>query len=185
MDSDDISVPDRFEKQLRCFDLDSNLSLVGGAIYEFIDTPQNVIGVRSCPLDDINIKKQIKYRSPFNHVTVMFKKYDILKVGNYQDLHFNEDYLLWIKLCSANCKFLNLINNLVYVRVGKEMYSRRGGIKYFKSELKIQKVLLDFKLINYLEFSLNVLIRLIVQVLIPNNLRAFLFKRFFRNKPKK
>jgi hypothetical protein len=78
------------------------------------------------------------------------------------------------------CRFANLPDVLVYVRVGKDMYKRRGGWKYFKSEARLQKFMLDSRIINYFEYIGNVMIRLAVQVLMPNTIRSFVFQRFFR-----
>ena len=61
-----------------------------------------------------------------NHVTVMFKKSSVLKAGNYIDWHYNEDYILWIKMLENNNKFYNIQKNLVNVRVGEDIYQRRG-----------------------------------------------------------
>ena len=77
-----------------------------------------------------------------NHVTVMFRKKSVLEAGNYMSWHYNEDYILWIKMFENGCKFYNIQKNLVNVRVGEEMYKRRGGLKYFKSEQAIQKYML-------------------------------------------
>ena len=84
MDSDDVSLPNRFEQQLKEFENNSNLTIVGGYIQELDSQTNKEISIRKVPLEDKQIKKFIKTRSPFNHVTVMFKKEDILKVGNYQ-----------------------------------------------------------------------------------------------------
>lgn len=67
------------------------------------------------------------------------QKTDVLRAGNYQDWHFNEDYYLWLRMMQHGCKFRNLEDVLVNVRVGKDMYARRGGWKYFKSEYFLQK----------------------------------------------
>ncbi len=180
MDSDDISVPDRFEKQLKEFEKDKELSIVGGFIEEFIDDTSNVVGIRDVPLENENIKQYIKSRCPLNHMTVMFKKEEVLKVGNYVEWHYNEDYYLWLRMYLANCKFRNLSDTLVKVRVGQEMYKRRGGLAYFKSEASLQKFMLKNKIITFPKFIYNVLLRLILQVLMPNKLRAFIFKKFAR-----
>ena len=60
MDSDDIALADRCEKQLKCFEEDENLSVVGGSITEFIDRPGNVVASRVCPLSDMDIKLFMK-----------------------------------------------------------------------------------------------------------------------------
>ena len=103
-----------------------------------------------------------------------------MQVGNYQDWHYNEDYYLWIRMALANCKFANLDQTLCYVRVGKEMYQRRGGWKYFKSEYGLQKYMLNHNLINSITFVYNVIIRFVVQVLMPNRLRGWVFQKIAR-----
>ena len=71
---------------------------------------------------------------------------------------------------------------LVNVRVGAEMYQRRGGWKYFKSEAKFQKYLLSNKIIGIPRYVYNVVVRLGVQVLMPNWLRGFVYRRIARKK---
>ena len=83
MDADDISVPERFEKQLTVFENDKKLSVVGGNISEFIDNTENTVGSRIVPKKDAEIKEYIKKRCPMNQVTVMFKKTDVNNVGGY------------------------------------------------------------------------------------------------------
>lgn len=182
MDSDDISFPGRFEKQLRCFEEDDNLSLLGGNISEFIGGEDNVIGIRAVPADDKGIRNNLKKRCPFNHMTVMFKKSEVLKAGNYKDWFWNEDYYLWIRMYEAGCRFGNLPEILVNVRVGADMYKRRGGVKYFRSEAALQKYMLDKKIIGFCRFIYNVGIRFIVQILMPNSVRGYMFKKFAREK---
>ena len=180
MDSDDIAESTRFEKQLKCFENDSELSIVGGSISEFIDTPQNIVGHRVCPFTNDEIKDYMKSRCGLNHVTVMFRKSEVLRVGNYQDWFWNEDYYLWIRMMLAGCKFANLPDVLVNVRVGKDMYARRGGWKYFKSEAKLQGYMLQHKLISFPLYLYNVAIRFAVQVAMPNALRGWVFRTFAR-----
>lgn len=180
MDTDDCSKPDRCEKQLDYLYNHLNISIVGGQIEEFTENINDIVGKRIVPLDDCNLKKYLKNRCPFNHMTVMFVKSDILEVGNYQDWFWNEDYYLWIRLALANKKFANLSESLVFVRVGEEMYQRRGGIKYFKSECGIQNYMLQNDLITFKRYYINLLERLILQVLMPNWLRGIIFKKFAR-----
>ena len=85
MDADDISLPDRFEKQIRCFKEDNSLSIVGGNIKEFIDTTDNVVGIREVPQEDVEIKEYLKKRCPFNQMTVMFKNSEVQRAGGYKD----------------------------------------------------------------------------------------------------
>lgn len=182
MDADDICVRDRFEKQIKAFEENKELSIVGGQIEEFIDTKENTVGKRSVPLGDSEIKEYMKKRCPMNQVTVMFKKSDINNVGGYIDWYCEEDYYLWIRMAEANLKFCNLPDNLVYVRVGNEMYRRRGGWKYFVSEAKLQKYMRKHGFIGIGRYLINVGERFVLQVLMPNGLRGWIFKTLAREK---
>lgn len=182
MDADDICTRNRFEKQIEAFHNYPDSDIVGGMITEFIDTPDNVVGKRIVPLEDSEIKEYMQRRCPMNLVTVMFKKTSIEKVGGFIDWYCEEDYYLWLRMDLANMKFRNVDDVLVNVRVGEDMYQRRGGVKYFKSEAKLQKYMLDNKIIGLPRYIINVSERLVLQVLMPNKLRGFIFQKFARSK---
>lgn len=182
MDSDDISVPDRFEKQLACFAADDELSVLGGQICEFEGSMENIIGIRMVPLEDSRIKAYLKSRCPFNQMTVMFRKSHVDRAGGYLDWHHEEDYYLWIRMFLAGCTFRNVPENLVYVRMNADSYLRRGGARYFKSEAALQVYMYKNHVIGLWRLACNIGIRFIVQVLIPNRLRRWLFANVFRTK---
>ncbi|MBQ6825224.1 MAG: glycosyltransferase [Clostridia bacterium] len=180
MDSDDIAVENRFEQQIEMFKNDNELDIVGGDVAEFIGDTENVVSIRAVPKEHNEICKYIRKRCPFNHPAVMYKKSSVQAVGGYLDWFWNEDYYLWIRMLIGNCKLANTGTVLVNMRVGEEMYARRGGIRYFKSELGLQKLMLKEKIIGFPRFLINVSERLIIQVLLPNKLRAFVFKKIAR-----
>ena len=76
--------------------------------------------------------------------------------------------------------FANLPDNLVNVRVGEEMYQRRGGVRYFKSEARLQKYMLNHDIISLPRFIYNIVGRFVIQVAMPNSLRGFVFQKIFR-----
>ena len=180
MDSDDISLPNRFELQLKEFENNPNLTIVGGYIQEFDSQTNEKTSVRKVPLNDTEIKKYLKTRSPFNHPTVMFKKEDILKVGNYQTFYQMEDYYLWARLVKANYQMKNISEILLNFRTDKNMFFRRGGYKYFKSNKEISKQMLKMKIISYPCYLFNITVRFITQVLMPNNIRTLFYKKVLR-----
>jgi len=180
MDADDISAPDRFYKQLQLFAENPELTIAGGNITEFVDKPINIVGQRQVYVSDKEIKADMKKRCPMNQVTVMFRKSAADAVGGYIDWFCEEDYYLWLRLMLGGAVFANIPENLVNVRVGKEMYQRRGGWKYFKSEAKLQKWMLKNKVIGIWDYAVNVTKRLIVQVLLPNRLRGWVLQKFAR-----
>lgn len=182
MDSDDVSAPNRFEQQLEIMTKNSAVDIVGGDISEFIGDENNIVAKRKVPILDKEIKEYLKTRCPFNHMTVMYKRSAVLKSGNYIDLFYNEDYWLWIRMVENNCIMANTGTILVNARVGEDMYKRRGGKQYFNSEMFLQKYMLKNGIINLPTFVLNSSKRFVVQMLLPNAIREWVFKTFARTK---
>ena len=180
MDSDDISMPGRFEKQVRFMEDHPEIDMLGGQITEFVDSSDNIVGQRIVPTSNEEILQYMKSRCAFNHMTVMFRKQAVLDAGNYQDWFWNEDYYLWIRMMLNGCKFANLTDVLVNVRSGRNQYARRGGMKYFRSEAGIQRLMLNNKLISWPRYAFNVFVRWCIQVAMPNWLRGFVFRTLFR-----
>ena len=83
MDSDDISVNNRIELQLKEFEKNSELVLCGTNISEFYESIDNIIGSRNVPSEYVQIIEFSKKRNPFNHPSVMFKKNIVKEVGSY------------------------------------------------------------------------------------------------------
>lgn len=180
MDSDDVAVADRFEQQLKIFEKEENVDIVGGDISEFVGDESNIVAKRVVPVSDKEIKEYMRTRCALNHVSVMFKKQVILDCGNYLDLFWNEDYYLWIRMVERGCKMMNTGSVLVNVRTGTEMYKRRGGLKYFRSEKFLQDYMLQRKMISFSTYLLNLTKRMIVQVLLPPSVRGWVFRTFAR-----
>ena len=182
MDSDDICLLDRFKKQLAYLEANPECDIVGGQMTEFIDTPDNIVGRREVPLSNEDIYAFMKSRCALNHVTVMFRKEAVLKAGNYQDWFWNEDYYLWVRMMMAGCKFANIPDVAVNVRSGADQYARRGGKKYFDSEIGIKKLMLGKGMITRKEYIVNYIQRFIIQLMLPNSVRGWVFRTFARKK---
>lgn len=180
MDTDDISMPARCEMQLKHFEMHPETTILGGQIEEFISSSSEVVGRRVVPENDEEIKKYMKKRCPFNHMTVMFKKSEVIKAGSYQDWFSNEDYDLWIRLALKGAHFENLPEVLVQARVGLEMYERRGGKRYYESEKQIQRFMYKTKLIDKRLYIMNCMKRFIVEIVLPNKIRGIVFRLFAR-----
>ncbi|MGN0961550.1 MAG: glycosyltransferase [Christensenellales bacterium] len=179
MDSDDYSLPNRFELQVKHL-IDNNLDLVGSNVDEFINDINNVVSCREVPSSLEDIKIFAKSRSPFCHPSVMFRKSKVLESGNYQDMKLCEDYYLWVRMLQHNCKMENINQSLVRMRVSSDLYARRGGLKYYKSQKKLFKYMKDTKFINGFTYFKNKVIRFTAQVLLPNKLRQKLYEKKLR-----
>lgn len=176
MDADDVSLPGRFEKQCDFLARFPGVDAVGGQITEFEGAEDRVVARREVPLSDAAIRENMKKRCPMNQVSVMLKKSAVEKAGGYRDWYRNEDYYLWARMALNGCVFANLPDDLVNVRAGGAMLSRRGGWKYFLSEARLQKYMLDRRMISPWRFCYNVAIRFFGEAVAGPRLRKTLMK---------
>lgn len=182
MDSDDISVPKRFEKQLQRFKENSNLTIVGSYIDEFMEDPNQPISIRKVPVENKEIHAKGVIRCPFNHPSVMFRKEDILAVGGYKEVYLFEDYYLWIRLLEHGCVCENIPEILVHLRVGNGMLNRRRGKKYFESNKFLQDYMLQHNMISRWKYCFNIAARWSVQVGMPVWMRECVYRFVLRKK---
>ena len=183
MDSDDISVSNRIELQMGCFNRDNDLSICGGYIAEFEDDVDRIVSIRKVPCTHEAISKWAKRRNPMNHMTVMFKKSSVISAGGYKKMDLAEDYYLWVRMLLAKDKMVNLNKILVKARIGNGMYQRRGGIEYARKIIQIQRPFLDLGFINRTDYYINIVIRT-VNSLLPNSVREKVYKNILRKNSK-
>ena len=180
MDSDDISNPLRFEKQIKVFkENKNNLAIIGSNIEEFNTTPNDLNRLRNVPSSSVEINNKKFFRNPFNHMTVAFLKSSILKCGGYKPMPGYEDYYLWMRVLKEFNGF-NLSENLVYARVGNGMIARRQGFIFFVNEFKFQATLLSENLITNSAFIKNIFFRAFPRLL-PKKLLELMYIKILRN----
>lgn len=179
MDTDDISVPERFEKQLKVFEKFPQAEIVSAWIDEFVDTPDNTISTRKVPQYPYEVIKYGKTRCPINHPVVMFKKSSVLFAGNYQPFSLFEDYYLWVRLLMNGAKFYNIQESLLRFRTSPEMYKRRGGLRHAITEVRFQNHIRQLGYITFGRFSSNIIIRFIARIM-PNGCRMFIYRNMLR-----
>lgn len=179
MDSDDISINDRFEKQVKFIADNPDIDVLGGNIMEFDDLTGNDISLRIVPNKQEDIVLYLKKRNPMNHVTVMFKKKSVIDVGGYLDCPYFEDYYLWARMVKNNKKLFNVNDTLVRVRAGLEMSSRRGSFNYIKCIINFEKKLLKLELISYKDYLYNLIVRSVISIM-PNKLRYNIYQKKLR-----
>jgi UDP-Gal:alpha-D-GlcNAc-diphosphoundecaprenol beta-1,3-galactosyltransferase len=180
MDADDISVSKRFELQLEQFKNNLELSICGGWLSEFEIDFNKSICIKKVPERHSDIFLYSKKRNPFNHPTVMFKKSDCIKVGNYMPKKYYEDYNLWVRMLLNNCKGYNIQDVLCHFRTNDDFYKRRGDKSKLKDEVLAIYEFYKMKHINFLDFISKLLIRVVFR-LIPNYFRKLIYTKFLRN----
>ena len=85
-------------------------------------------------------------------------------------------------MMECGCIFANTGTVLVNVRTGADMYKRRGGKKYYQSEIALQKYMKEKKIITSSTYFMNCIKRFVVQRLLPNGVRGWVFRTFARKK---
>lgn len=182
MDTDDLAVENRMELQLARLAECPGLSALGGQIAEFQTDPSRVVAYRRVPCSSADIRAFAARRNPMNHMTVTFRREDVLSAGGYRSFEKFEDYDLWARMLAQGFLLENLDAVLVCARVSADTYHRRGGLAYFRQTIRMQKQLLQSGLIGVPGFCRNVLVRFAGTVLLPNRLRGALYRRHLRER---
>ena len=177
MDSDDICQSNRLELQYN--KLIEGFDIVGSNTKEFTDDISNVISTRYMPQNHDEIFEYSKTRNPFIHPSIMVYKNAILEAGNYQDCYLCEDYDMWVRILEKGYKAYNIQEFLVYMRVGKDFYRRRGGFKYCKAIVGFKKKLYKKGYMSFFKYQKTKFATIIVS-LMPGFLREFIYKKFLR-----
>ena len=176
-DGDDINLTNRFEILVKY--MQKNYDLIGSHVIE-INKSNNKKIIKKLPLNFNEIKNFSKIRNPFNHMSVAFKKSAVMNLNFYPDLYLKEDYGLWIKFISSNkYRVINIPDALVMVSANNDMYIRRGGLKYLKSEFELFKFKNSHHIHNFYEGIFIFFLRTTF-LLDPNFIKILTYKAFLR-----
>ena len=140
MDSDDISTPDRCEKELKVFEQRPELSIVSGNIGEFENDPGNVVSVRVVPENQNEIKKRMRIRSAFNHPAVMYRKSDVIRCGGYGTLKRKQDHVLFSHMLNCGCEAYNIQEIILLFRADRDSILRKKSIENCRGYIEAQKM---------------------------------------------
>ncbi|HZK05356.1 MAG TPA: glycosyltransferase [Actinomycetaceae bacterium] len=174
-DADDVSLPARFARQVPLVEVDYDL--LGSAITEFNDDESDLGDARELPLDSEEIARVARFRDPFNHPSVVYRKSAVARAGGYERLDKMEDYWLFVRMINHGARTGNLPESLVLYRVGQGAYKRRGGRRMLLSELGLQRRMLGAGYVSPLQAARNVVVRGGYR-LIPTSVRERLYRSF-------
>lgn len=153
MDSDDISLEDRFEKQLDYMEKHPEIDCLGSWAYE-IKSNGDLYYEKRMPSSHQDCYELFKKRDCMIHPTVMFRRSYFKKAGLYpEDTYFGEDTVMWAQGFANGCRFSNLPEFVFKFRLDDDFFNRRRGWKLAKSILQLRwrvNKMLHYPLLAYL-----------------------------------
>lgn len=137
MDADDVSLPERFERQLAFLDAHPDVGLLGTGCHE-ISAGGEILRTISPPGDDGAIRRALIQRNPFVHSSVMVRREALDRAGLYDEaLPVAQDYDLWVRM-SRITRLANLPEPLVLRRLTPGMISLARDTERIRAELSIK-----------------------------------------------
>lgn len=179
MDTDDISKPDRCEKQLAVFRENPELAIVGAYVDEFYSTPEQIVSTRAVPQTHEEIYSFAKKRSAFNHPAVMYRKSKVLAFDGYSDLRRNQDVDLFGRMLFGGCKAQNIGESLLWFRSNDALAKRRKSWENTKSYIDTIKRFWKLGYSGFMDYMI-VAAAQTVMFLLPVKLQHWAYKTFLR-----
>ena len=137
-DADDLSHPDRLEKQIHFLDAHPEIALLG-ANAQLIDEADRPLGTTNLPRDTPAIRWANLFDNSFLHSAVMFRTKIIRdEFGGYDEsFTCSQDYALWSRVARANA-VANLPDHLISLRVHPNSLMRAANSSL---EMETEKIL--------------------------------------------
>ncbi len=125
MDADDISMPERFVKQVEFLDKHPLCNVVG-SWRELINEDEQKIGIVESPTDHFEIDQlHLVGHSTIPHPGAMIRKTSLLEVGGYDErMETAQDLDLWLRMAEKG-KLANLAEVLIQVRIHGDSVSEK------------------------------------------------------------
>lgn len=180
MDSDDVAVSTKNEKQLQFLTTHPEIDIVGCNIKEFENNIDNIISFRKLPETHVEIERFAHYRCPVIQPSAMIRKKAAMRAGGYVEGRMAEDWDLYIRMLQTGSLFYNLQEVLLYVRISTNFFSRRGGTTMLKRLLHFKYKHYKTGFFSLPEFLIGSMATLFI-CCIPNSLRTYIYKHFLRN----
>lgn len=174
MDTDDIALKGRFEKQLKVFE-NSDTDVCSSWVSEFEDDENKIVSYRKLPELHKDISKFFKIRNAINHPAVMYKKSVVQEAGGYKKMMWFEDYFLWARMILNGAKFYNIQEPLVKMRAGHSQLKRRSGLNYAKYESQFLYEIYKLNFLTLYELVFNLFFKIPIRI-VPKVLVSYVYK---------
>jgi glycosyltransferase involved in cell wall biosynthesis len=127
MDADDISYPERLQRQVEFLENNDSVAMVGSS-YDYIDEDSGIFA-QAYHLDiNRDIKMEFLVRNPFGHGTVIIRRQVLIDVGGYDAAQAIEDYELWWRVAQKH-EVANIPEQLYGYRILPSGISHGGSDK--------------------------------------------------------
>ena len=136
MDADDISLPERFQKQVIFLENNPKISMVGAQI-DFINEKNEIIGEKIGALEHEEIVNKMTSQIQLFHPAIMFRNHQNIKYR--EKFIYCEDYDLYLNLITQGKKLANLNEKLLNYRILANSISRKDDV--FTKKLMLEKAL--------------------------------------------
>ena len=116
VDSDDVCMPERLERQVERMLKNPSLVMLGTEA-RYMDQRSELTGVTwRVPLTDADLRWRVKWMVSFGQSSVMYRRSAVVAAGNYRTEVRLEDHDLWIRL-SHHGEMENLADYLMLIRL--------------------------------------------------------------------
>ena len=97
-DADDISEPDRLERQAAFLDVNPDVTILASS-YLRIRDDGSVSGIRNVPTEAVGARWRLLFLNAFTNSSVMFRRDDVERLGGFrEEFAYAQDYDLWSRL---------------------------------------------------------------------------------------
>lgn len=178
-DADDISLPERFKKQVEFLENNPEIKILGTFAYGINDTGE-ILREDTAPISSAVIKKNLIKNNSFIHPSVMIRKDILNKVGPYNEkFETTQDYELWFRILKV-AKGANLPLFLIKKRYTLKMASLQKEKIQLKNTLFLQNQAI--KKGEYSKFHYIYLLRPYFSLKCPLLIKNFLRNNFLKSK---
>ena len=179
LDADDLCIPERAEIQVTAFDDDPGLSICGSYMAEFVDGSDEPSQIREVPLEQEDILAYSRRRNPFNNITIMYKRDDVLAAGGYGTLRRAQDYELYVRMLHKGYRARNIETVLSSARLDADNLARRASLNNLKGFLPVHWAIFRNGYSSLPDFIIPCAGQLAYMVL-PKGLRGRLYQKLLR-----
>lgn len=173
MDADDISTPDRLEKQMRLLLDNPDIDVVTSWNGQFDTDPEDVQFVIKSPATHEELSRVARFRDPISHPACIYRRSAVLAVGGYQERGTLEDWLLWASMMQNGSRFACLQEVLYKFRRDEKFAPRRRGLRRARLHVALQTEFRKMGFITFPEYVRNVAVR-VTTCLLPNSVTVLL-----------